>query len=193
MRDPKVTFGRLGNSLFQYAYIYGQARRGEIPDIFVQDPKYFDEFRDDIKELFNVTGTTDKIAVHVRRGINPINPEELAYSDNPFYVDLTKTDYYSKAIASFMDNDVKFLFFSDDIEWCKNHWKGLWDNHFEYSEGKTELEDLNLMASCKGIIMANSSYSWWAAYLSNARVVAPLAWYSDGVERTKCPKEWTRI
>ena len=53
------------------------------------------------------------------------------------------------------------------------------------------------MAGCKGHIIANSSFSWWAAYIApqEGKVVAPSAlnWHPDGVERTKCPKEWVRI
>jgi len=52
---------------------------------------------------------------------------------------------------------------------------------------------MNIMASCKGVITANSSFSWWGAYLSKGKVIAPLAWYSDGVERTKCPNTWIRV
>ena len=65
-------------------------------------------------------------------------------------------------------------------------------------EGGTELEDFNTLASCDGIIGANSSFSYWAAYLNPnpaAKIVFPSVknWYSDGVERTKCPESWIRI
>lgn len=172
--------GRLGNQMFQIAYIYAQMKRGETPDIYLQEPKYFDEYRSDIRRLYgDGIVKKDYVGIHVRRG---------DYIDNPFYVDLTKTDYYQKAMAMFPD--CRFIVFSDDIAWCKANpiFKDC-----EFSEGKSEVEDMNSMAGCKGIIMANSSFSWWAAYLSDAKVIAPKAWYTDGIERTKCHESWIRI
>lgn len=189
MKNPKLIFGRLGNSLFQYAYIYAQMREGKIPDIYVQDPAYFDKYRTEIKQMFRPNPSLiDMVAIHVRRAGNPINSNEPNYSDNPFYVNLIDSGYYEKAMALFPDSD--FLIFSDDIEFCKNYpsFAGC-----EFSEGKTELEDMNLISSCKGIIMANSSFSFWGAYLSNAKVVAPKEWYSDKIQRTKLLKEWIKV
>lgn len=180
MLHPSKIFGRLGNSLFQYAYIYAQMREGVIPDLYVQEPDYFDAYREEIREMFmEKADQLDMVAIHVRRG---------DYVHNPFYVDLWDNGYYERAMMEFPDSD--FLVFSDDIEWCKRQplFAGC-----EFSEGKTELEDMSLMSSCKGIIMANSSYSWWGAYLSNAKVIAPKEWYSDRIERTKLPKEWKRV
>lgn len=183
MLHPDKLFGRLGNKMFQMAYVYAQMREGNIPDIYVQDPKYFDKYRNEIKQLFgeNIPSKTYKVAIHVRRG---------DYVNNPFYVDLTQTNYYEKAIAEFPD--AEFLVFSDDIEWCKDYFIG---EQYSFSEGNDELTDLNLMASCKGHIIANSSFSWWGAYISpySKKVVAPKLWYTDLKQRTLCPDEWIRV
>lgn len=191
--NPQKIFGRLGNSLFQYAYIYAQMRRGETSDIFLQDPKYFEEYKDEIKELFGEgIGYLPYVAMHVRRGKNPINPDEPAYSENPFYVDLMKTHYYGEAIDQFPQR--KFLIFSDDMEYCKANFQG---ELFGFDESETDLEAFNKYASCADHIIANSSWSWWGAYLSKngGKVVAPSVehWYSDKVERTICPSEWVRL
>jgi Glycosyl transferase family 11 len=171
--------GRLGNRLFQFAYIYSQFRKGEIPDIYVQDPKYFEEFADEIKEMFSEgIGEDNRVAIHVRRG---------DYVNNPFYVDLCKTDYYEKAIKQFPGKT--FLVFSDNIDFCKEYFRG---DMYEFEEG-SEYEDLNHIASCSGVIMANSSFSWWGAFLSKGKVIAPKAWYTDGIKRTKCLKTWLQI
>lgn len=179
MVEISKLFGRLGNQMFQSAYIYGQARLGNIPDIYVQDPEYFEHCKDEVKKMFGGgINKVDMVGIHVRRG---------DYVNNRFYVDLMETPYYVDAMAMFPGAD--FIVFSDDIEWCK---KQSIFKDCEFSNGN-EIEDLNLMASCKGIIIANSSYSWWAAYLSEAKVIAPKKWYTDGEERTKCPKEWIKI
>lgn len=180
MVNPDIIFGRLGNRMFQMAYIYAQMKRNEVPDIYLQSPEYFDEFRLEIRQLYGEgIEPIDQVAIHVRRG---------DYVNNPFYVDLMQTQYYSRAMDEFPN--AEFLVFSDDIEWCKNQtiFSGC-----EFSEGKTEIEDLNLMAGCRGIIMANSSFSWWAAYLSNAKVIAPKAWYADKIDRTKLLSSWETI
>ena len=178
-------FGRLGNQMFQYAYIYAQMKRGQINDIYLQDPFYFEEYEEDIKSLYKdgIGEPLDMVAIHVRRG---------DYVNNGFYVDLMKTPYYRDAMAEFPKED--FLVFSDDIEWCKQQsiFKGC-----EFSTSKTELDDLNLMASCKGHIIANSSFSWWGAFISpyTQKVVAPniSKWYNDSIERTVCPYKWIRL
>ena len=185
MIHPDKLFGQLGNRMFQMAHIYAEAKRGDIPDIYLQDPKYFEDCNDEIKALYRqgVGKEINQVAIHVRRG---------DYVGNKFYVDLMKTDYYEQAMALFPG--CEFLVFSDDIEWCKAQeiFAGC-----EFSEGNSALEDLNLMASCNGHIIANSSFSWWAAYISpyTQKVVAPSKehWYADLQERTKCPKEWIRI
>lgn len=185
--------GRLGNQMFQTAYLVAQEMDGRIPDIYLQDEAYFERHKYSIRRLFGHGITPiDQVAIHVRRGTNPHNPAEPAYHDNPFYVNLVKDGYYERAMAEFPDED--FLIFSDDIEWCKKQpiFQG---RRFSFSEGNDEVTDLNLMAGCKGIIMANSSFSWWGAYLGDPkkRVIAPIEWYADGLERTKLLKEWKRV
>lgn len=176
--------GRLGNQMFQFAYIYSQMLDGNIPDIYVQDPAHFDRHREAIRKLYGTPiEILDYVALHCRRG---------DYVNNNFYVDLSKTDYYEKAMMEFPAN-TEFLVFSDEINWCMEHLKG---DRLSFYENPDEIESFNAMSSCNAIIMANSSFSWWAAYLSNCgKVVAPSIanWYTDGVERTKCLPEWKRI
>ena len=168
--------------MFQWAFLYAYAQEHGI-DPYVQDVKYFERYADDIKRMYGAgislggLGIRNFVSVHVRRG---------DYVNNPFYIDLTKTDYYQKAMAIFPEE--KFLVFSDDIGWCKQ--QEIFQE-CQFSEGQNEVDDLNIMASCKNNIMANSSFSWWAAYLNpnpNKIVVAPKPWYADGTERTACPK-----
>lgn len=187
MTDPNKLFGRLGNRMFQMAYILSQLGKGNISDIYLQDPKYFKNNENLIKSYFSEgIVSVPFVSIHVRRG---------DYVDNPFYVDLTKVDYYEKAIALFPGE--MFLVFSDDPEFCKTlSW--FHPRYMKIVEKGNEVEDLNKIASCHHNIIANSSYSWWAAYLNpheDKKIVAPSKdwWYSDGIERTICPNEWTRI
>lgn len=193
MINPDILTGRLGNRMFQIAYLYSQFKAGVIPDLYLQDPVYFENHAESVKQLFGEgIGYLSQVGVHIRRASNPVNPKEPAYHENPFYVNLSDTDYYEQAMALFPGE--KFLVFSDDPEWCKEKFK---DNpNVQVMEKGNEIEDFNLLASCKDQIIANSSFSWWAAYLNpnhSKKVIAPKAWYADGVERTKCPPEWVRM
>ena len=195
MKYPDFYTGRLGNRMFQIAYLYSQVKDGIIPDWYLQDPKYFEKYESEIKQLFGEgIGYLEQVGVHVRRAANPVNPSEPKYSENSFYIDLCSTDYYIDAMKLFSDK--KFLIFSDDRNFCKEYFKG--NDNVQVMEGGTELEDFNMLASCSGIIGANSSFSYWAAYLNpnpTAKIVFPSAknWYKDGSERTVCPLEWVRI
>lgn len=193
MKNPDIIQGRLGNQMFQIAYLLAHHWKGEIPDIYLQSEEYFKEYKEEIKQLFgDGIGYLDQVGIHVRRAANPINPDEPKYSENPFYVNLGDTDYYEKAMAMFPNE--KFLIFSDDPEWCKEKFK---DNpNVQVMEKGDEIEDFNLLSSCKSLIIANSSFSWWAAYLcpnETKKIIAPKQWFSDGVERIKLPKEWITI
>lgn len=192
MINPDKMFGRLGNRLFQMAALIEYAYKNDT-NIYFQDEKWFKDSKEQVIKLFSEgIGYLSQTAIHVRRGSNPINPEEPKYSENPFYVDLTKTDYYERAIALFPNDN--FLVFSDDPTWCKEKWGN--NSRFQIMEGGNEIDDLNMMASCQNLIIANSSYSWWAAYLCPNpahRVIAPKMWYSDNVERTILPSDWEVI
>lgn len=174
MLKPELIFGRLGNQMFQGAFLLSAAKQLGI-DHYFQDPKWID---DSILGLYRVgIIPNDYVAIHVRRG---------DYVGHPLYVDLSLTDYYHKAIKEFPN--AKFMVYSDDIAWCKEYFE---DYDFEYNEDD-ELTAFNKMAGSKGIIMANSSYSWWAAYLSDKKVVAPSQWFSNGTS-IKLLDIWQKI
>lgn len=183
MIAPWKIFGRLGNSMFQYAFLYSYAKDLGI-DFYFQDEYYFKEHENAIRTLFSsgIPELNDYIAIHVRRG---------DYVGNAFYVDLTDTDYYQRAMQQFRHG--KFLVFSDDIEWCRDQ-EIFKDCEFFFED---EIADMNMMAACKGQIIANSSFSWWGAWLSprypENKVIAPKQWFSDGIERTILPKHWKQI
>lgn len=185
MLSIRKNIGGLGNLLFKEAFIYARFRDRIIPDIYLQDEKWFAQYAEEVKERFGADiGFSTHAAIHVRRS---------DYVNNPFHTDLTETDYYERAMCMFFDK--KFIVFSDDIEWCKSQ------EIFKdcaFSEGNTEIEDFNMLASCESIIMANSSFSWWAAYLNpnpNKRIVAPRedTWFRDGIIRTKLPSHYEQI
>lgn len=196
MKPVRKVIGGLGNIMFKQAYIYAQMRRGEIPDLYVQSERYWKEFADEIKLMFQVdTPPIDMVSLHIRRG---------DYKETDFYVDLTQTDYYRKATAMF-PNDKFLVFYKDrqvaeldekDKAWIKGYLDTLIPGRYEVWEGGTETDDLNAMASCKSNILANSSFSWWAAYLNQnvkKTVVCPKNWFSDGIQRCELQDDWVLL
>lgn len=187
--------GRLGNQMFQFAFLLAYARDNDL-DHYFQNPAFFGEYDEEIRQLFSkdMHSPIDAVAIHIRRGGNPHQPNEPKYYENPFYVNLFDTHYYEKAIAMFPDE--KFVIFTDDPEWVENNWILFDKSRMTISHG-TEIEDMNNMAACKAHIIANSTFSWWGAWLSpkypHNRVIAPKNWFADGVERTVLPNHWEKI
>lgn len=194
MIDIHKLSGRLGNEMFRDAYIYSQMREGNVSDVYLQDPKYFEKYAEEIKTRYSEgIGMLPYTAIHLRVGLNPLDPKEPKYSENPFYTNLSHTGYYIKALEHFPHG--KFIVFSDDIDFAKVYFEG---DRFAFDDSENDLQAFNKMASCDSLIIANSSYSWWAAYCcphENKKIICPseTAWYADGIVRTKVPSDWTQI
>lgn len=198
MRSVRQTIGGLGNLMFKEAFILGKLLDEEITDPYVQSSKYWYKHRNVIKKQFSdgVGPQVDKVALHIRRG------DYL--KAHHFHVNLWETDYYKKAIAMF-PNETQFIVFCKDNQgweqdkadrqWCRDNLAPLIGDRFELPDKEnSETDDLNLMASCKSVIMANSSFSWWGAYLGeHEQVICPKQWFVDGIYRTELLSEWMTI
>lgn len=191
MIDPRKIMGGFGNRLFQFGYLYKQARAGTISDIYLQDPTFFEPYGDELRAIYGQgIEKTDMVSLHVRRG---------DYIGNSFYIDLNETDYYEEAIDKF-PKGTKFLVFcadrqegsndESDLEWCKQKFQG---ENFEFYQGTNEVEDFNAQAGCKAHIIANSSFSWMAAWVGGGRTIAPSKWYADGKPGIPLPDSWEMI
>jgi hypothetical protein len=104
--------------------------------------------------------------------------------------------YYQNAIDNF-DNDVIFLVFSDDINYAK---KTFTENKYTIIENEKDYIDLYLMTMCKSNIIANSSFSWWGAWLNNntnKKVIAPKKWFGESLKENNIkdliPENWICI
>tara|TARA_Y100001972_G_C7611547_1_gene306591 strand:+ start:158 stop:946 length:789 start_codon:yes stop_codon:yes gene_type:complete len=169
---------------------------------YFQSEKYFNHNRNKIIDLFspipqinnllnkkyqNIIYNNKVVSVHVRRG------DYLKYSD---YHANIGPNYYTEAIKQFPSN-FTFVFFSDDIKWCKETFKG---DNFIFIEKQDDVLDLYLMSKITNNIIANSSFSWWAAWLNtneNKKIVAPKVWFgpknSHLSRKDITPEEWLTI
>ena len=148
---------------------------------FFQSPKYFLNIREEIirdfkfkKQIINecksILKTFDNpIALHIRRGDFLIN------SANHHNLPMT---YYENGLDCF-DEDRQVVIFSDDPEWCFE--QKLFDNdRFLVSQSNSPYHDLYLMTQCSDFIIANSTYSWWGAWLCMnpfKEVIYPNRWF----------------
>lgn len=199
MQSVRQDIGGLGNLLFKESYLWAQMRDGKIPDVYVQSDRYWKKYKDEIRMRFSQgVGRTEKVALHIRRG------DYL--KAHQFHTNTWDSGYYKEAIKLFPNEN--FLVFckdnqseaqdEDDRIWCLDNLPFLLPpSRYELYDHGEETDDLNAMASCKGIIAANSSFSFWAAFLGdpNKKVVIPdeKKWFVDGKVRTECPQEWIRI
>lgn len=122
--------------------------------------------------LFRNGAVKNACSIHVRRG---------DYVNNPYYAQLGM-DYYNSAMWELrkMKQGHYNLIFSDDIEWCKQNFEYNPNNIF--IEGNSDIEDLFLMSWCRYNIGANSSFSWWGAWLNNqegAIKIFPKKWFGE--------------
>lgn len=130
---------------------------------------------------------SDSVSIHVRRG-DYINKKGKEFGCLPFR-------YYYQAITKIVKGDL--FVFSDDISWCKKHFKQdyfLGEITFVHLEGYLDFELIRL---CKYNIIANSSFSWLAAYLNDNPkkiVICPIHWLNEKfVDKDRYPKDWIKI
>jgi hypothetical protein len=171
-----------------------------------QSIKYFENQDTLIREIFNFNKPHDKInlklaseiqyknavAVHVRRG--DFTRPKLADSRMLF----DSVNYYYEAfkiINSRVENPM-FYIFSDDIKWAKENFKCSNFVFVSHNKGANSYLDMYLMTLCKHFIIANSSFSWWAAWLSenkNKNVIMPSPWVNKMECEEICPKGWLAL
>jgi len=173
-----------------------------------QSPKYFKDtekiLREEItpKEALSERSThflnlikneENPVSVHIRRA------DYVTNKATSNYIGALPFDYYERAFAFFSANNPKYFVFSDDMDWSKNKLNFLGEKavFVETPENKDH-EALFLMAECKGHIIANSSFSWWGAWLdpkADKKVVAPKEWFRAKKFDTSdlTPEGWMKI
>lgn len=137
----------------------------------------------------------NSIAVHVRR-----NDYVKDQRTRDFH-GVCGLDYYQKAVSFIIKkvSDPVFFVFSDDPNWCKTNLRLAYPTiYVSHNLGKKDHEDMRLMSACKHNIIANSTFSWWGAWLTDNSykvVVAPKKWFTDTSINTKdiVPKRWVRL
>jgi len=178
-----------------------------LEDIYIgalyQSEKYFENIKEVIRrdytfESFTVKNTpffeqiksTNSISIHIRRG---------DYLKNADLRDVCTLTYYKNAIQEICRRITHptFFIFSNDIPWCKKNLPFENAVFVTGNTGRDSYKDMQLMSYCKHNIIANSTFSWWGAWLNsnpNKIVIAPDRWF-NGVDGTKdiIPEGWIKV
>jgi hypothetical protein len=161
----------------------------------IRDDFYFD-FDLDGRDLdvANLIAATQSVGVHVRHGDYATNPSTTAFHG------VLPLDYYRRAVARVQETvpDPHFFVFSDDPEWCRHNLEfGAPTTVVDHNRGRGA-HDLRLLSLCRHQVIANSSFSWWGAWLNETPdklVIAPERWVADASIDTRAvyPESWIRL
>lgn len=180
--------------VFKYNFIY--------LDGYWQNELYFSDIRELLlRELSPISSMNDlgcaylecikksnSVSLHVRRG-DYLKLKNIGLLDVDYY--MTAVDYIRKNIEK-----PTFYIFSDDLEWCKNS-LGFLEDCIYVDRTQTEIDDLILMSFCRHNIIANSSFSWWGAWLNQnpkKTVIAPKGWLlNDPGSSNVILSEWVKF
>ena len=170
-----------------------------------QSSKYYTDIIDDLRHIYTppspnayntsmisrITGC-NSVGIHVRRG---------DYKNAPEFNGICTHDYYKKAIASVVSDGDKhtFFVFSNDIAWCRDNMPKMVGDHdivfVDGNRGADSCWDMFLMTFCKELILANSTFSWWGAFLNPyaKNVYAPDPWLHRDCVQEIIPPNWRKI
>lgn len=183
-----------------------QQRGDKYYDGYWQHEEYFNFARDSImsafafsevengrnQDIINKVSLQNSVAIHIRRG---------DYVKHPLFKGICDIGYYKSAIIymkEHVDPDL-YCVFSNDIEWCESNLSSLLPPdrtvYVSWNNGKQSYIDMQIMSRCKHNIVANSSFSWWGAWLNqnaNKVVLAPHKWSNANIQ-DPVPNSWIRI
>ncbi|MFA6087616.1 alpha-1,2-fucosyltransferase [Mucilaginibacter sp.] len=190
---------------FSYdADIHGLINGNTFLTGFWQSEKYFQDIADDIRRELKLPQPHDHQNISYQQLIQNKNAVSLHIRRGDYVGNATHPvcgmEYYQQAIQ-IMNKDITdpvYFIFSDDTEWAANNVVTDSENYVINHNKTNSAADMYLMSQCKHHIIANSSFSWWGAWLNpseNKKVIAPGKWFTNSLTDTKdlIPHRWTII
>ncbi|MFT5295392.1 MAG: hypothetical protein ACI9YH_001406 [Colwellia sp.] len=193
--------------------LYSEVRLDKMKHVYLdgywQSDLYFAEIAEEIRSDFIFSNSlsernieisekikiSNSVGIHIRRGDYITN--QHAYNEYGRICDLA---YYTEAIEliQLQINTPHFFVFSNDIEWVKHNVNFSYPVDFiSWNLAKESFVDMELMSLCKHNIIANSSFSWWGAWLNNNKdkvVLAPSRWKAGpDINKKRTPDEWQTV
>jgi len=178
-------------------------------DGYWQSEKYFTDIENIIRMEFTVKRKPDSINMQKSQEIIKVNSVSLHIRRGDYVTDLETNQHHGTCSLAYYENavniladltkDPHFFVFSDDPVWAKTNFKTDYPVTFiDHNSADKCYEDMRLMCLCRHHIIANSSFSWWGAWLSNNPdkiVIAPSRWFVDPERSTVdlLPHTWIKI
>lgn len=176
-------------------------------DGYWQHEEYFSDIRGDLLKTFaftpfddaqnlqiaQIASMHDSCSIHIRRG---------DYLTDPLRKGTTGSDYITSAIKKIQSfvSIKAWLVFSDDITWCRQNLCNILEQehtyYIDWNKGERSIHDMHLMSLCHHHIIANSSFSWWGAWLSKRQdgvTIAPAIWMNMKDVCSPVPDKWIKI
>ena len=144
------------------------------------------------KTLIDKIRNHNSVSIHIRRG------DFLSEENKILYSNICTIDYYKKAI-DFLQNkekDLYFYIFSDDMDWVKNNISISNALYIDWNKSENSWQDMYLMSQCKHNIIANSTFSWWGAWLNqnpNKLIIAPKKFLNTIETPDLIPSDWIKL
>lgn len=189
--DPNVL--KLADWTYLIGYWQSEKYFKDIREMLLEDFSFKEQPNKKCQEMLELINSSRSISIHVRRGDYITNPNANKFHGTKDY------NYYDAAVKTIAKevSDPKLFIFSDDLDWCKKNLKFTYPT--VYVEGNDKgFQDMRLMLNCQHNVIANSSFSWWAAWLNNnpdKLVVGPKKWFNDPKVNTSdvMPSSWIKI
>lgn len=199
---PEVLIGEKTHAYHELPFHEEWRWRNIILKGYWQSEKYFKEYRERLLKAFGFPWRMKEkcVSVHVRRTDYLTVMKRGKFKHPP-----VSKEWYLKCMTSFPDH--KFIFFSDDIAWCRANFGDRKDCEFstgnviiDHCDTRPEVQDLIMGSWCEHHICSASTFSWWQAWLNQnpeKRVMIPNHWFSPGwgglVTDDIVPIEWEKV
>ena len=175
-----------------------------VYDGFWQSEYYFKAYESDIRRLFTFDTTSlnprsaalvselrqdNTVSMHIRRG---------DYTEHPEFRDICSVDYYRVAVdlVNQQVTDARLYVFTNDAAWVRQHMDFVPYQLVDWNTKADSWQDMYLMTQCRHNIIANSSFSWWSAWLNENPekvIIAPSKWFNSLEAKDIVPQEWIKI
>lgn len=193
------------NAITYNPKVYEDIRHPHVYKGYWQTEKYFEHIADDVRKAFRyrdekLSEQTKKMAAEIQKMRNPVS----LHVRRGDYVGLSDTktfgmEYYDAAVKMMREkySGGTIVVFSDDPEWAKTNMPYVDMVVVDWNKGKDSWQDMYLMSQCTHNIIANSSFSWWGAWLNahlDKQVIAPKKWMTwESEESDVVPQAWIRM
>lgn len=186
-------FEKLGPNAYLEGYFMSQKFFPDMKQTLLKEFSYKNSPNQTNAKLLSSIKAGNAVSIHIRRG------DYVADKKTSKYHGVLGLDYYQKAVKEVVKKVPKAVFYiiSDDPVWCKENLKLEYPT--VYVDHNTKgADDMRLMRACKHNIIANSTFSWWGAWLNenpDKIVVAPKQWFqgSSADVSDLIPKDWVRL